>query len=313
MRTPTIVTVFLLSLVTACTGAPQVPPVVQKSPPPVDPTTPADVHAPYTAVQAALGARASVEAALLDDPVGKRAWDSVSEGYLPAVERYEDLRLTKFAKEPDAPREDFAPESVLAWSADDQTLVVSESVGSGSGYRLAGYRWHEGRPLQVFQLPANALGRYQSQAGAHVTIADPAVIEPLIAYRSSGKLPKGITLDDDQSVTFKESRIASGNKHFTEKVTCTVANDGAGSLAWQFPVSGGTLTLAAIRCRSKAAGKDGWTIQHNDWDRAITKVKRYFARVDCDEVFPMSVFVSAAGKTTWGSPSVDPVRVCKGS
>lgn len=306
VRTPVILTCLLLSLATACTGTTPAPPVAETTP-----ASAAPEHPTYAEVQAALGARAKALTTLLENPVGKRDWGSVSEGYLPTVERYEDLRLARFEKEKAAPRQEFGTESLLAWSPDDKTVLVSESEAGGASYELAAYSWRGGKPRQVFRLPADGLGRFQSEAGASLTPADASILKQLVTYRSTGKLPKGVTVDKELFATFKNSANVDDIKHFTHKTGCAVVGDDSGQLAWQLPISGGTLTLAAVLCRSTSTGKGGWQLSHNQWDIAITKDKRYYSRMVCETAFPMSVFVAANGKVTWASPLIQPTRVCE--
>lgn len=258
-------------------------------------------------MQHALVTRSEAVATQLKRPVGKRDWASVSSGYLPSAETYEDRRLKAFKESTSRSR--YALESVVGWTADSSVVLVTESAGSGSDYRLVAYEWRSGKPKQLYQMSVSAFGRITPVQDATVTAAPAATIKQFIGYRTKGTAPKGVTMAGD-FVTFESSLADGGAKRFTEKVSCRVAQVHNGALAWQVETQGGAMVVAAVSCRTELTGRNGWRVRHMDWDRRITGDNRYFSHVTCDNAFAMTQTVTATGNRQWNSPQEQPLHVC---
>lgn len=309
-RPRSLLLAVLLGLVAGCTAAPA-PTAPESTPASGGPSATASGsdRPSYAVLQAALAERSAAETALTKAPIGKRDWTTVSAGYLPAAEKYEDRRI-KAMKEVDI-RGQHGLESVLAWTADGSTVVVSESAGSGAAYRLAVYRWNSGHPVQLFRMPMTPFSRVHGVADGVAQPAASSTVERFVAYRSKGTRPAKVDLSSDEFIRFGPSIDKKSAPHFTESVRCAVPKAFGAPVAWQLPTDSGRLTLAAVRCQNRLTGKGGWRAQLGDRDLAITGDKRYFSRQECTAVFPMSESVVTGGNTGWQSPQELPLSVCK--
>lgn len=272
-----------LALLAGCTAA-TAPAAFTSGTAEPSPTASAGSNRPsYAEVQAAIADRSTAEAALTQRPVGKRDWATISAGYLPAAEKYEDRR--RKAMKEKAARGAYGLESVLGWTADAATVVVSEYSGSGADYRIAAYRWNAGRPLQLFQMPVSPLSRVRPAADAVAEPAPAAATAALVAYRTKGTKPGKVVLGGDDFARFTPTIDKKHARYFTETNRCAVPKAYGAPVAWKMPTESGTLTLAAVRCANRVVGNGGWQVKYADWDQAITGNKRYFNRLGCDDVF----------------------------
>lgn len=301
--------VLLSALLAGCSAAPAptASGTATPEPPPAASATPNQPG--YATLQAALADRSAAAAALTGRPVGKRDWATISAGFLPAAEKYEDRR--RKAMKEKAARSEYGLESVLGWTSDGSTVVVSEYAGSGADYRIAVYRWNAGRPLQLFQLPVSPLSRVRPAANAVAETAPASATAGLVSYRTKGTKPAKVLLGGEADfVRFTPTIDKKHARYFTETNRCSVPEAFGAPVAWRVPTDSGTLTLAAVRCLNKIVSKGGWQVKRPDWDQAITGDKRYFDRLSCDDVFPMAASAVTGGNTSWHSPQQQPLTVC---